>query len=448
MRKVQKKQAEDLVKLLSRVHEQIRNAIESDNVAISVSLLEQCQNAAIKVGELIERAEGEGFVTIPILEEYCESVYQIHERIARSEVVNGSEVHRELQAVLTRVGNSIENDIRVRREVVFLPYKASNWSMLQNVWKAADEDPDCDVFVIPIPYYYKNFDGSFREMQYDGDQYPEDVPVTRYDAFDFAGHRPDVIVIQNPYDQYNHTISVHPFFYSANLKNFTENLVYIPYFVVDEIDPDDERAVGSMEYFVAMPGVVNADRVIVQSEKMRQSYIDYLSKAAGEDTRELWEAKIHEWGFHGMDQIQNVREYADIPEEWLEIIQKPDGNRKKIILYYTSISTLFQYREQMFEKMQSVFETFRENQDEVVLLWHPHLLIQETLESMCPELWLEYQKMVAEYKSERWGIFDETADEARVEALCDAYYGDGSSMVRLFMKNRKPVMIQDVELMK
>lgn len=54
-----------------------------------------------------------------------------------------------------------------RRSVVFLPYKASAWDSLESVWRAAEANSDCDAYVIPIPYYYKNSDGSFGEMRYE-----------------------------------------------------------------------------------------------------------------------------------------------------------------------------------------------------------------------------------------------------------------------------------------
>ena len=85
--------------------------------------------------------------------------------------------------------------------------------------------------------------------------------------------------------------------------------------------------------------------------------------------------------------------------------------------------------------------------DEVALLWRPHPLIKATIESMRPELWKEYEKLVEEYKKEGWGIYDDTADMDRAVALCDAYYGDGSSLVQLCQEAGKPVMIQNVEIM-
>ena len=61
---------------------------------------------------------------------------------------------------------------------------------------------------------------------------------------------------------------------------------------MDEIAPDDTRSIHNMRYYVSVPGVVRADRVLVQSEQMRRSYIDYLTQFAGENTKPVWEEKI------------------------------------------------------------------------------------------------------------------------------------------------------------
>ena len=77
------------------------------------------------------------------------------------------------------------------------------WDSLESVWKAADADPECEAYVIPIPYYDKNPDGTFRDFHYEGDLYPDYVPVTDYKNYDFESHRPDAIFIHNPYDEAN-----------------------------------------------------------------------------------------------------------------------------------------------------------------------------------------------------------------------------------------------------
>ncbi len=83
---------------------------------------------------------------------------------------------------------------------------------------------------------------------------------------------------QNVYDESNYVTSVHPFFYVKNLKQFTETLVYIFYFTLSEIEPENKEAVRSMAHFCTVPGVIYADKVIVQSEKMRQVYVDVMTE--------------------------------------------------------------------------------------------------------------------------------------------------------------------------
>ena len=192
-------------------------------------ILTDCQQGAVDVGNKIEEIEGEGTETVRLLEEYCEKVYLLcinwaDEKFRDKELKN-------IRVLLNKVKNSILYDIKdSKKEVVFLPYKASMWDSLESVWKAADEDLDCDAYVIPIPYYDKNADGSFAEMHYEGDLYPDYVPVTDWQAYDLKKRHPDVIFIHNPYDAFNYVTSVHPSFYSYELKKDTDCLVYIPYY--------------------------------------------------------------------------------------------------------------------------------------------------------------------------------------------------------------------------
>lgn len=176
MRKFQKKQIEDIIALLGRANDAIRKALETKNTEAALTLLEQSQDSAIQMGELIEGSLGEDFVTIGLLESYCEQIYQAYESIRQQQPVNGGKVCKILQKELIRIENSVKYDIQVRTTVVFLPYKASMWDSLESVWKAADEDPDCDAYVIPIPYFDKNPDGSFRKEHYEGEQFPAYVP--------------------------------------------------------------------------------------------------------------------------------------------------------------------------------------------------------------------------------------------------------------------------------
>lgn len=412
-----------------------------------LELLTQCQSCAIEMGNQIDASYGGELESIRQLEAYCETVYQISLCInSESERVKLFQIASQQLVELDKL---MEKELPNKLEAVFLPYKASMWDSLESVWKAADEDAECDAYVIPIPYYDKNPDGSFREEHYEGDLYPDYVPITKYDEYDLAERRPDMIFIHNPYDEGNFVTSVHPFYYAKNLKKYTEKLIYIPYFVLGEIDLNNKAAVEGMAHFCLTAGVINADKVIVQSENMRQAYIKVLLEEFGdsEARRQYWENKIKGLGSPKFDKVSNTkREELSIPEEWLRIIEKPDGSWKKIVFYNTSVNALLREGEQMLEKMERVFEYFKDKQGEIVLLWRPHPLIKATIESMRPKLWGNYQKMVEQYKKQKWGIYDDTVEIDRAIELCDAYYGDGSSVIQLCREVEKPTMRQNVKL--
>jgi len=447
MTKHAKEQIENYIQLLEEAHEEVRKELERQETDSVLELLENCQAVAIQIGTIIEECEGEGFLTVGILEEYCEQIFQTHGSLCQTQCGNSAEIYECLQELLERIKVSAQKDIIVRKEIVFLPYKASMWDSLESVWMEAAADPECDAFCVPIPYFDKKADGTFGEMHYEGNQYPKEVPVRDYNTYDFEIRKPDMIYIHNPYDEHNIVTSVHPFFYAKNLKNYTECLVYIPYFVLNEIEPSNRMAVDAMEHFVTVSGVIHAHKVIVQSEKMRQVYIDVMSREAGEHTRPIWEQKIFGTGSPKLDKVRRTqKEDVEIPKEWQSLLYKADGSAKKIILYNTGVSALLEHRENMLAKLQRVFAIFREMQGEVVLLWRPHPLMKATIASMRPQLWEEYDKVVKQYRSEGWGIYDDTADMDRAIALCDAYYGDGSSLVQLCQVAKKPVMIQNVNI--
>ena len=84
MTKKQKKQAEDFIGLLERAHDGIKKTIDTRNTEAALDLLAQCQECAIKLGEIIEAVEGEDFVTIPMIEDYCELAYQFYEKLSQN----------------------------------------------------------------------------------------------------------------------------------------------------------------------------------------------------------------------------------------------------------------------------------------------------------------------------------------------------------------------------
>ncbi len=447
MRRYLKNQCLETLSVLEEAHTEISNLIEKKQIDTVPGLLEQCQQGAISVGTLIENSEGEGTDEVHRLEEYCELIWQFSEELKAGKPVNARKLEKKLGRCLQGASNGIQNRIPTQKEVVFLPYKASMWDSLESVWRKMDADPDVTAIVMPIPYFDKNPDGSVRELHYEANDFPKDVPVIHYKAYDLEAKHPDAIYIHNPYDEHNYVTSVLPEFYSSRLKDLTDELVYIPYFVLGDIDPSNKEAVEGIEHFVTVPAVTNAHRVIVQSPEWRQVYIDVMTKYAGKETRGYWEQKIDGSGSPKIERVKNLRaEDFEMPQEWKRITDRPDGTRKKIIFYNTSISALLQESDGMLDKINRVFEIFKENKEDVALLWRPHPLIEATLTSMRPQLWDQYRKMVEEYKASGWGIYDDSPELDRAIAVSDAYYGDPSSVVQLYRETGKPIMIQNVEV--
>ena len=286
-----------------------------------------------------------------------------------------------------------------------------------------------------------------RKLVYDLDKFPKNVPVVSFRKYNIEERHPDAIYIHNPYDDLNFVTSVPPEFYSSNLKKYTDELVYTPYFVLNEIDPSNKEELKSVRGFVLKPGVINANRVIVQSENWRRVYIELIVAALGENCRAEWEKKVEVLPSSKLVRAKNLKagDY-DIPPEWMDKILDSEGNRKKIIFYNVSLGTLLREEEKEMQKIERVLDIFKENLDKVTLLWRPHPLVEATLASMKPALLQWYLSIVKRYREENWGIFDDSAEIDRAIAVSDAYYGDDSSVVWMYKETGKPIMIQNCSI--
>lgn len=130
----------------------------------------------------------------------------------------------------------------------------------------------------------------------------------------------------------------------------------------------------------------------------------------------------------------------------MKVIKKKDGSLKKVVMYNTGLSTFLQNSRQYLDKMRDVFRIFREVNHNVALLWRPHPLLRDTIRTMRESLADDYERLLEEYCREGWGIYDDSGNLNRAIAVSDAYYGDGSSVVQLYEKVKKPVLIQNVSL--
>lgn len=412
MKRRDKQQILELICTLEEANIQLLSTIEKAADEGLITILSDEQAAAISIGNRIEELEGEGTEAVGILEKYCETLWQISQE---TELIRKKQGIEQLLKLIHRERDEI-NDIHETLDVVFLPYKASMWDCMETVWKAADEDPDCNAYVIPIPYFDLNPDRTAGEMHYEADLMPDYVPIVSFQEYNLEKEHPDIIYIHNPYDEYNKVTSVHPDFYSSVIRNYTDMLVYIPYFITSGRLPESHSH---------LPAYVYADKVILQNEEMIEDVDENIPRekllplGSPKEERLIW--------------METHKEQIDFPEEW-----KRRANGRKVILYNVSISGLLKDRDKILNKMEEVFSLVSKR-DDIVLLLRPHPLLEATLTSMCEDLLEKYKKLMRYFKKHNIGILDQTPDPDKAVVFADAYMGEASSsIVEMFRVLNKP----------
>lgn len=427
--------------------------------------LQNMQQTAIEMGTLIENIKGEETQTVKQLEELCELIYQCSVVLGQLE-----DISAKLEQLHNKIADTeqiLQTEILARNESVFYTSKAAHWQYIEWYWKKLIETGNTDIYIVPLPYYYKKYDGTRYASKYEYNEIEKNVKnsirqlknkeaslnthVVGYEEFDARLHQPEQIVIENPYDEWNQAITLPEEFYSRNIQKYTEKLVYIVPFQVEEFTKANYREYHNMQYYCTMPGVVRADVVYVQSENMREVYIQKLTDFAGEATRNVWEKKIA---------VAEPIEYDNINRKISEVQQNQPVNNanigmqntiitKKKIAFFVQAGLTIQYRDEMLKKLQSVLTIFRDNQEKVELLWigdREHDAFLKKYDSKFAE---KYEEVIKEFVKEGWGRYLDRTDASvsEVVAMCDAYYGSASHIALEFEVKKKPVMIMDVEVM-
>ncbi|WP_051620645.1 CDP-glycerol glycerophosphotransferase family protein [Paenibacillus sp. UNC451MF] len=310
----------------------------------------------------------------------------------------------------------IEECVQVHYEIAFLPYKAEMWDALDSVWRAVSADPSCIVRTIPIPYYTFDSQGEAVSAEYDGDRFPSYVEVTHYNDYDLSLQRPDVIFIHNPYDDCNTVTMVHPHFFSSNLINYTDKLVYIPYYV----------SLGKLVHSFRLPSYKNAWKIFVQSESTRQEFLE---------SGEVQPSQVVALGSPKIDYVYNrMQEGTAMSLEWEAALKG-----RTVFLFNSTLGRLLNEKEDIIKSMEEIFRFFQKRQD-IALIWRPHPLSIKTLQSMLPHLLDSYLSLVEEFKKIPNAVYDESQDMHTAIILSDAYIGDFSSVIAPYAVTGKPIL--------
>lgn len=452
--KTTKDQVIDYINMTKEAHGAIVAMISQDKINVACDLLAACQESTINIGNLIEAAYGEGYSAVLILEEYCESVYQLYHALAQGEFVasDAEGVSGYLLEIYMRMYEILNEQVVNRKEMIFIPYRADYWKNIEGMWQAAIDSGEYDVYVVPIPYYKKSSRSELTDMYYEGNEFPDYVEITDYKDYNIEKRHPDVIVTQNPFDECNYVISIEKGYYSRNIKKYTDKLIYVSPYIIDEIEDEDSKAWKTLDYFCAVPGVVRADKVMVQSNKMRETYIKRLTLLSGEEYESVWKDKVCVYDYPVTDITKEdlIKEkeaiISGLPKEWKEKIIKPDSDLKKILLYNVSVASFAQYGDKLVTKIENNLNVFRDVKDDVVIIWYESPHLQKILKRTNLVLKDKYNRLIDIFKNEKLGIYNEGNDYGMLLKLCDAYYGDPGDMAHFFRNERKPVMLQNVEI--
>ena len=157
------------------------------------------------------------------------------------------------------------------------------------------------------------------------------------------------------------------------------------------------------------------------------------------------EEKAEAVGLKKIEDIEVREESTEIPAQWLPIVTKEDGSRKKLILSANDPDLYVTYGDEALDKLEQTFKTFEAKKEQFTLWWRPHPVMRKILNRVSTDLGDRYQQILEQYKSAGYGICDETDNTECAVENCDAYYGEMNAVLQPFQNAEKPIMITHVD---
>lgn len=406
----------NIVDVLDTLQDAVKQAQKSKDRDTTYQLLCDCHQGLCSLLSIFE----EGFSSERFLE-YDAFIKQILELLETMNALSEQgkktdKVHRIIIKSLKQLQEELNKDSEVKIEIAFMPYKLSMWDSMESIWRAAKNDPHCDCYVVPIPYYEKDKTGKLKELVYEGMAYPEEFGAIHYESYHLERRKPDVIFFHNPYDENNYVTSVHPDYYSKELRKHTETLVYVPYCIHRTVPKSTPSYI-----YTTMTQI--ADFAVCQHEEEAR-----VHQSHGMDGKKLLPV-----GNPKLDDIFYMNENPPkLPEAWESVVEG-----KKVILLNLSIDyVLNEPVEYIYWFAEQVLK-----QEDLVLLFRPHPLLMSTFQSMRPHMLQEYLNFLETIKKASNGIIDEEK-----EIYPAFYYSHGlastsSSVIANYILTEKPIYI-------
>lgn len=334
--------------------------------------------------------------------------------------------NKEFQYVINDMNIDIKTIIKqleadVKYEILFLPYKLSMFDSFKSILNEAKKDERCECFVVPIPYVERDENGYASKSCYEGYEYPEDLNVISYTDYDLKTRKPDVIYIHNPYDDKNRITSIHPDYYSKELKKYTDMLVYVPYSIPRTISIKGAGLSNIIPYVSKF-----ANKVVVQNTIEKNAYVEI-----GVNPN-----KLLALGNPKLDAaLDLVNTKPDLPENWKDVIENKGD--KKVFLFNITVNDILNSRLDFF--FWNIYKVC--DNENAIVIYRQHPLTAITLKSMRPNLLNIFNSLLNGLKSKANVIID---DEPTIDAAfyySDAMISSTSSLLINYMLTEKPIYL-------
>ena len=279
-----------------------------------VTLLSDMQKNAGNVASLMESRLPESDPAFAVLQGYCDALYHLYEGMASGEISEEDigAVHQSWR----EVNDAVRNYLRTK-EIVFVVDRARHWPAVEPLWRVYKDRPDTRVFVVVPDYCRKKADTSFKEEKYsDLAEMPEEASAMPAENYSYALRHPEVMIVQSGCDEYNYTRSVDIRFYTRILWKYTDRLIYIPWYHVEDFSDKKSVLWKDMRFYANIPGPLYADFTVLQSEQMKRNFMDFYHDEEPGIDEEYWDQKLL-YGY--------VPEQTE--EELSELIQVLEGRK-------------------------------------------------------------------------------------------------------------------------
>lgn len=262
MREYMKQQMRDMLATLGRAEAILDSRTKKRDTEDIARLLEDMQASAMAIGTAIEQEEGDGTQTVGLLEDYCELLWQyMVEEDLKERFCKG----RQLAGKRGEIGSSLENEIEVRMEIVFLVCRSQVWKQMERFYNLMKDKADC--YVLTASYKEETAPGEGTVMHDESELIPESVRPRGLGQYNIRERKPDMVFTDGPYAQPGQA-GIQPDYDFMEIRENAGMVLYMPFYEEEELAEEDHCRI---------PQAVYSDIILVPSGKVSELYVNALS---------------------------------------------------------------------------------------------------------------------------------------------------------------------------